>query len=204
MKEIVFASHNAHKLREVREILSANGVAVRVSGLTDIGCTGEIPETGDTIEANARQKAEYVAEHYRRICFADDTGLFVDALGGEPGVRTARYAGEACDPQANMALLLERLKGVPPEARTARFRTVIALAFPSERPTITFSGCVEGHIAETVDTGGHGFGYDPVFIAAGTGMPFSRMTAADKNAISHRGRALLALTKYLSTNNIEI
>lgn len=197
------ASHNAHKLREVREILSANGVAVRVLSLTDIGCTEEIPETGDTIEANARQKAEYVAEHYRRICFADDTGLFVDALNGEPGVRTARYAGATCDPQANMELLLQRLKGMPPETRTARFSTVIALAFPSDRPTVTFTRSVEGRIAESVDTGGHGFGYDPVFIAAETGLPFSRMDAADKNAISHRGRALTALINHLKTNDID-
>lgn len=200
MKEIVFASHNVHKLHEVREILQANGVAVKVLGLTDIGCTGEIAETGDTIEANARQKAEYVATHYGRVCFADDTGLFVDALGGEPGVHTARYAGAACDPKANIALLLKQLQEVSGEARTAQFRTVIALAFPSGRPTMTFTGSVEGRIAEAVDTGTHGFGYDPIFIPSETGMPFSRMTSAEKNAISHRGRALSALTDYLAAD----
>lgn len=201
MEELIFASHNENKLREVREIFSASGIAIQISGLRDIGCTEDIPETGSTIEANARQKAEYVARRYGRICFADDTGLFVDALHGEPGVHTARYAGAACDPRANMALLLERLEAVADADRTARFRTVIAVAFPDNRPTLTFTGCVEGRISDTIDTGGHGFGYDPVFIATETGLPFSRMSAADKNTVSHRGRALSALLEYISTTN---
>lgn len=201
MKEIVFASHNDHKLREVREIFSAMGIAARVLGMADIDCTEDIPETGDSIEVNARQKAEYVARRYGVTCFADDTGLFVDVLNGEPGVRTARFASDECDAQANMKLLLELLQGVDGPARTARFRTVIALAFPDGRPVQTFSGSVEGHIAEEIDTGGRGFGYDPVFIAAESGLPFSRMSAEDKNRISHRGRALANFAAYMGSSD---
>lgn len=190
MREIVFATNNAHKLREIREIV---GDRLRVLGLGDIGCNEDIPETAGTIEGNAEIKARYVKEHYGYDCFADDTGLEVDALGGEPGVYSARYAGTAHDSEANMRLLLHNMEGI--ENRSGRFRTVIALIMTDDMKM--FEGIVEGRIA-TTPAGIDGFGYDPVFYPEDSSKTFAEMPAADKNAISHRGRATKKLIEYLT------
>ena len=185
----MFATNNAHKLDEVRSIV---GHRMNILGLRDIGCNEDIPETADTLEGNALIKARYVKEHYGYDCFADDTGLEVDALGGAPGVYSARYAGPGHDSEANMRLLLANLDGIVD--RRARFRTVIALIEGSEERQ--FEGIVEGSI--TTEPGGvGGFGYDPVFMPEGFGMTFAEMDADAKNAVSHRGRAMRSLMEYL-------
>lgn len=189
MKEIVFATNNLHKLEEARRMAGDSFV---IKGLSDIGCHDDIPETGATLEENAFQKARWVAERYGYACFADDTGLMVDALGGEPGVYTARYAGSACDPDANMNLLLERLRGCAD--RSARFTTVIA--FKDGDREYAFTGTAEGSIA-LERHGTEGFGYDPVFISADSGKCFAEMGPDEKNAVSHRGRALALFTEFL-------
>ncbi len=181
MKEIVFATNNKHKLEEIRRIL---GAAYNVLGLHDIGCDDDIPETADTLEGNAAIKARWVKEKYGYDCFADDTGLEVDALGGRPGVYSARYAGPAHDSAANVALLLKNLEGV--ENRRARFRTVIALVRGDDMTLV--DGTVEGVITRSLH-GDNGFGYDPVFMPEGHDVTFAEMDAEAKNAISHRGRA---------------
>lgn len=188
-REIVFATNNANKIREVQELL---GDAYHFRSLADIGCEVELPETSATLEGNARQKAQYVWEHYGCDCFSEDTGLEVYALGGEPGVITARYAGESRDPQANMKLLLAKLADKP--NRAARFRTVIALILDGQE--YLFEGIVEGHIAES-QSGEGGFGYDPIFMPEGLGRTFAEMAPADKHHISHRGRAMVALQAFL-------
>ncbi|MCM1162898.1 MAG: non-canonical purine NTP diphosphatase [Muribaculaceae bacterium] len=190
MQEIVFATNNAHKLDEIRRIV---GDGIQIRSLAEIGCHEDIPETADTLEGNALQKARYVKEHYGYDCFADDTGLMVDALGGAPGVYSARYAGPNHDSVANMKLLLENLKGITD--RKARFVTVIALLADGEEHT--FTGCVEGEILTAPDGDG-GFGYDPVFRPEGEAVSFARMSPEAKNAISHRGRATALLTRYLT------
>lgn len=190
MQEIVFATNNINKLREIRRIC---GDEFRILGLADIGCTEDIPETADTFEGNAELKARYVKEHYGFDCFADDSGLMVDALGGEPGVYSARYAGgEGHDSEANMNLLLKKLEGVTD--RRARFVTVIALIIGNELHT--FRGTVEGEIL-TERHGNGGFGYDPVFRPLEADCTFAEMASDDKNAISHRGRATAALIDFL-------
>lgn len=190
MQEIVFATNNINKLSEIRRIC---GDEFRILGLADIGCTEDIPETADTFKGNAELKARYVKEHYGFDCFADDSGLMVDALGGEPGVYSARYAGgEGHDSEANMNLLLKKLEGVTD--RRARFVTVIALITGNELHT--FSGTVEGEIL-TERHGNGGFGYDPVFRPLEADCTFAEMAADDKNAISHRGRATAALIDFL-------
>lgn len=190
MNVIVFATNNAHKLREVRQIL---GNRLEVRSLADIGCVEEIPETADTIAGNAEMKARYVAERYGVDCFADDTGLEVDALGGAPGVYSARYAGVHGDSSANMARLLREMQGR--SGRTARFRTVIALMRGGRMQTV--EGIVEGTIADAPQ-GTDGFGYDPVFIPAEAGgRTFAEMNSDEKNAISHRGRAMKKLLEIL-------
>ena len=192
------ATNNAHKLEEVRQIL---GEAFCVRGLSDIGCTEDIPETADTLEGNALQKARYVHEHYGVDCFADDTGLEVDALGGAPGVFMARFGamngyGESHDADANIRCLLDKLENA--DSRTARFRTVIALIKGQEENL--FEGIVEGKILPR-RAGEGGFGYDPVFAPAEAGgLAFAQMTAEAKNAISHRGRATQKLAEYLMRN----
>ena len=162
--------------------------------LSDIGCHDDIPETADTLAGNALQKARYVKEHYGYDCFADDTGLMVDALGGAPGVYSARYAGPGHDSVTNMRLLLDNMKGVTD--RSARFVTVIALILNGCE--LTFEGRVEGEIL-TEPQGEGGFGYDPVFQPEGGQLSFAMMSADAKNAISHRGRATAALMEYLDT-----
>ncbi len=189
MQEIVFATNNKHKLSELRRIV---GDRFKVLSLDDIGCHEEIPETADTLEGNALMKARYVREHYGYDCFADDTGLMVDALDGAPGVYSARYAGPGHDSAANMALLLENMKGQ--SVRTARFVTVIALILDGVEKT--FTGKVEGEILEAPEGDG-GFGYDPVFRPVESEISFALMTPDAKNAISHRGRATAKLVEYL-------
>ena len=194
-RELIMATNNAHKLEEVRQIL---GSAFTVKGLNDIGCMEDIPETADTLEGNALQKAHYVHEHYGVDCFADDTGLEVDALGGAPGVFTARYGsmngyGESHDADANIRCLLDKLKDA--DTRTARFRTVIALV--QDGKELLFEGIVEGKILQE-RVGEGGFGYDPVFAPfEADGLAFAQMSAEAKNAISHRGRATKKLVEYL-------
>lgn len=190
MKTIVFATNNAHKLEEIRQIL---GDRYDVRSLNDIGCHEDIPEDFDTLEENSRQKAEYIFRKYGLTCFADDTGLEVDALGGAPGVHSARYAeGTDHDSEANMRKLLRELGDNP--NRTARFRTVITLI--ENDKTSLFVGVVEGRIAyEKSGTGG--FGYDPIFIPEGYDQSFACLGADIKKTISHRARAVQQLSDYL-------
>lgn len=191
MQEIVFATNNNHKLSELRRIV---GDRFKILSLAEIGCHDDIPETADTLEGNALMKARYVKERYGYDCFADDTGLMVDALGGAPGVYSARYAGPGHDSAANMALLLENLRGVTD--RKACFVTVIALILDGVEKT--FTGKVEGEIL-TAPEGDGGFGYDPVFRPEGHDATFALMSPDDKNAISHRGRATALLVEYLNS-----
>ncbi|MBD5378887.1 MAG: non-canonical purine NTP diphosphatase [Bacteroides sp.] len=190
MKQIVFATNNKHKLQEIREIV---GDKLTISSLLDIGCTEDIPENEPTLEGNALAKARYVKEHYGYDCFADDTGLEVEALNGQPGVRSARYApGEGHDSKANMKLLLENMKDK--QNRSARFRTVIALIVDGKEQLV--EGIVNGYITEQ-PSGSEGFGYDPVFVPEGFEKTFAMMTSEEKNNISHRGRATRKLLDIL-------
>lgn len=195
MKRIVFATNNQHKLQEIREILSPE---FEIVSLKEIGCHEDIPETGNTLEENALQKARYISERYHISCFADDTGLEVEALGGAPGVHSARYAeGTDHDSEANMAKLLRELEGK--ENRKARFRTVIALIELGEDETENvhlFEGIVEGHIS-TERQGTEGFGYDPIFVPEGYEKSFAALGETIKNHISHRARAVKKLAEYL-------
>jgi XTP/dITP diphosphohydrolase len=189
--ELVFASGNANKVKEVE---SKMGGVFSLKGLSDIGCTTDIPETSDTLEGNARQKAWYVWDNYKVNCFADDTGLEVEALNMEPGVLSARYAGAQKNPADNMALLLERLKGI--DVRKARFRTVICLIIDGEEHL--FEGIVEGEILEQ-PRGNEGFGYDPLFQPIGYAITFAEMAMDEKNRISHRGKAIQQLADFLKS-----
>ncbi len=190
MKRIVFATNNAHKLQEIREILGAD---FEIVSLKEIGCEEDIPETGNTLEENALQKARYVYDHYHIGCFADDTGLEVDALHGAPGVHSARYAeGTDHDSEANMRKLLRELQ--TEENRKARFRTVIVLMENSQ--THYFEGIVEGHISKEKQ-GTEGFGYDPIFVPEGYDKSFAALGEEIKNGISHRARAVKKLAEYL-------
>lgn len=192
MEKIVFASNNPHKLEELRKMV---GPELAILSLSDIGCNDDIPETADTLEGNALIKASWVKEHYGYDCFADDTGLEVEALGGAPGVHSARYApGEGHDSKANTDLLLKNLAGE--SNRNARFRTVIALI--KGHDTYMVDGIVEGHITAT-PAGGGGFGYDPVFMPDGWNKTFAEASADEKNAVSHRGRAVAKLLDLLET-----
>lgn len=187
---LCFATNNEHKLTEVRALLPAS---IELVNLQAIGCHDELPETRDTLTGNARQKAEYVWEHYQTACFADDTGLEVNALGGAPGVYSARYAGSQRSAADNIAKLLQDL---PPGAdRSAQFRTVIALVLPSGEWQ-EFHGVVDGRIVEEA-RGQAGFGYDPVFQPSGHTATFAEMSAKQKNSLSHRGRAVMQLIEFL-------
>lgn len=189
---LVLASNNAHKLDEMRRIA---GDRMTILSLADIGCTDDIPETADTLEGNALIKARYVKEHFGYDCFADDTGLEVDALGGAPGVRSARYApGDGHDSAANTALLLRNLE--EKSSRKARFRTVIALILGGQEHL--FEGIVEGSITEEPH-GEAGFGYDPVFRPDGWTETFAQASPERKNAVSHRGRATAALLNFIDS-----
>jgi len=188
---LCFASNNAHKLDEIRPLLP---LAVQLLSLADIGCHEELPETQPTLEGNARQKAQYVFDNYGVACFADDTGLEVAALGGAPGVYSARYAGPQREATDNVAKLLHELATQP--RREAQFRTVIALVRGGNEVQ-EFSGAVAGAIAQA-PIGGRGFGYDPVFIPAeGDGRTFAEMTLTEKNMLSHRARAVEGLVRFL-------
>jgi XTP/dITP diphosphohydrolase len=191
MNDIVFATNNSHKLEELRQIV---GEKLNILSLNDIECHDDIPENEPTLQGNAIAKARWVKDRYGYNCFADDTGLEVDALNGEPGVYSARYAGPEHDSQANMKLLLKNLAEVPMEQRTAHFTTVIALIIDDE--THLFEGRVDGHILTAPDGDG-GFGYDPIFQPEGWKNSFAQATSQEKNAISHRGRATRALLNYL-------
>lgn len=191
MRRLIFATNNAHKLGEVQALL---GDAFELVTLRECGIKEDIPETADTLEGNALQKARYVYEKTGMDCFADDTGLEVDALGGAPGVHSARYATDGHDFAANNRLLLKNLEGITD--RTARFRTVIALILDGVE--YTFEGRVEGTIA-TAESGSEGFGYDPLFVPSGEIITFAQMSAEAKNAISHRGRAVAKLVNFLKT-----
>ncbi|HAE24429.1 MAG TPA: non-canonical purine NTP pyrophosphatase [Prevotellaceae bacterium] len=189
MTKIVFATNNSHKLAEIRAMLPQG---IDVLSLADINCHVDIPETADTLEGNALQKAQFIYENYGYDCFADDTGLEVDALDGAPGVHTARYAGEQHDTEANTDKLLSELK--EKNSRRARFRTIIALIEKGE--VHLFEGVVDGEIA-TERRGADGFGYDPVFIPEDTGKTFAELGVSVKNKISHRARAVCKLMNYL-------
>lgn len=187
---IVAATNNRHKLSEIRPLLEPD---FRILSLDDIGCNTDLPETENTLEGNSLQKASYVYGHFKLPCFADDTGLEVDALGGAPGVYSARYAGDQRNSEDNINLLLKNLRGAT--SRTARFRTIITLiGFGS---TQSFEGIVKGVILQE-PRGTGGFGYDPVFQADGFSRSMAEMSLAEKNQISHRGRAVAKLVDFLN------
>lgn len=187
---LVFATNNAHKLEEIREIL---GEKFHIVSLKELGCQKDIPEEQDTLEGNALQKARYIRDKYKVNCFADDTGLEIEALGGEPGVYSARYAGDGHDSEANMRKVLDKMNGET--NRRARFRTVIALLLDGQEHL--FEGEVRGEILRERHGEG-GFGYDPIFRPEGFTQSFAEMSLEDKNKISHRGRATEALRKFLN------
>ncbi len=189
MMKLVFATNNHHKINELQAIL---GRGFELLSLGDIGCHVEIPEEQPTLEGNAGQKAFFIYEKYGYPCFADDTGLEIDALNGEPGIRSARYAGEARDSQANMDKVLKKLENI--KDRRARFRTVISLVMNGEEKQ--FEGIVEGEITNG-KRGNTGFGYDPIFLPRGFQKTFAEMSLDEKNQISHRARAVQKLTDYL-------
>lgn len=199
-KLLIMATNNEHKLKEVRQILDYKDILIK--GLEEVGCYDDIPETADTLEGNALLKARYMYSHYGVDCFADDTGLEVETLDGQPGVFTARFGqmngyGNSHDADANMQCLLDKLQGK--ENRKARFRTVIALV--CEGKEYIFEGIVEGEIL-TEKSGQEGFGYDPIFSPEGKGISFAEMSAEEKNQISHRGRAVEKLIAWLKKEYI--
>jgi len=188
-EKLVFATHNAHKLVEIRNIIPER---FELLGLNDIGCTADIPETADTLEGNADLKASFVYNNFGKDCFADDTGLEVEALNGKPGVYSARYAGEDGNAERNIKKLLSELQGQ--QNRKARFRTVISLIIKGK--IIHFEGIVDGFIIQN-RRGNAGFGYDPVFLPDGHDQTFAEMDLDLKNNISHRAKATRKLIEYL-------
>lgn len=191
--EIVFATHNQHKAAEAREILGKDWL---LKDLREIGCLTDIPETADTLKGNALQKAQFVVDNYHINCFADDTGLEIEALNGRPGVYSARYAGEHCSFSDNMNKVLQEMQGVT--NRKACFKTVIALILDGE--VFYFEGRVDGVIT-TEPHGSEGFGYDPIFLPDGFNQTFAEMPAHEKNQISHRGRAMRKLIAFLNEHS---
>lgn len=189
--ELVFATNNAHKLSEVRAIV---GVHFSIISLKELGCFDEIPETGDTLIANALQKANYIHNKFHCNCFADDTGLEIEALYGKPGVYSARYAGEHCSFKDNIQKVLHELQGI--SYRKACFKTVIALILNEKN--YFFEGKIDGEIVE-IERGANGFGYDPVFKPFGYNKTFAEMTDIEKNSISHRALAVKQLNDFLQT-----
>ncbi|WP_025743103.1 non-canonical purine NTP diphosphatase [Aquimarina pacifica] len=187
--KIVFATNNANKLKEVQALVPQG---IQIIGLASIGCTEDIPETSATIEGNATQKATYIKENYGYDCFADDTGLEVDALNGDPGVYSARYAGEEKDTNANMSKLLSELKDK--KNRNAQFKTVIALY--KDNKLTTFTGICLGSITKE-KKGEKGFGYDPIFLPKGQSKTFAELPLEEKNKIGHRGKAVRLLIEHL-------
>lgn len=189
--KICFATNNANKLSELNAKMPAS---IQLLSLKDIGCNEELPETGTTLHFNAHEKAEYVAEKYGINCFADDTGLEVTALNGEPGVYSARYAGPACDSSENIRKVLGKMAGQT--NRSAFFRTVVCLIY--EGKAKYFEGEVKGMITESI-TGARGFGYDPIFKPLGFDTTFAQMSMEQKNAISHRGKAVEQLINFFES-----
>lgn len=189
MKKLVFATNNAHKLSEVRAILEPE---YKIISLAELTCFDDIPETADTLDGNALIKAQYIHDKFGLDCFADDTGLEIDELNGEPGVYSARYAGDANCAHDNMCKVLEKLEGNP--NRSARFRTVIALIQGNE--TNYFEGKIDGDIA-TQPRGNSGFGYDPIFVPENYFVSFAQLSAEEKNTISHRAMAVKKLVEHL-------
>jgi XTP/dITP diphosphohydrolase len=192
MQQLVFATNNAHKLTEVQAAVAGK---IKLLSLNDIACHNEIAETGDTFKENASIKSRFIYNKYKINCFADDSGLEIDALNGEPGVYSARYAGVHGNHAANNKKVLEQLRDVT--NRKARFITVISLIWEGEEHF--FEGAVEGTI-RTELSGSDGFGYDPIFQPDGFDVTFAEMTLAQKNAISHRGRAVEKLVEFLNKN----
>ncbi|MFD2541770.1 non-canonical purine NTP diphosphatase [Lacinutrix gracilariae] len=191
--QLVFATNNLNKLKEVQSLIPEH---ITLLSLKDIGCFEDVPETQKTIEGNAIQKAEYIKEKYGYDCFADDTGLEVAALQGEPGVYSARYAGEQRNDQDNMNLLLSNLKDKP--SRSAQFKTVVALHLNGKLET--FTGICKGEI--TLEKQGEkGFGYDPIFKAEGFDKTFAQISIAEKNKVGHRGKAVTQLVDFLNNYN---
>jgi len=188
MRQLVFATNNQHKTNEVRTLLSGQ---YEILNLGDIGCTTDIPETADSFAGNAELKSSFVAENFKLDCFADDSGLEVEALNNEPGIYSARYAGQRGD-EANLNLVLQKMEGIT--NRKARFRTVVSLIQNGER--FLFEGTIEGTIRERA-TGGNGFGYDPIFQPDGYERTFAQMDMAEKNLISHRAIAMGKLIAFL-------
>ena len=187
--KLCFASHNVHKLKEIKVLIPSS---IELVSLYDIGCTEDIPETQSTLEGNSLQKAETVFQKYKINCFADDTGLEVEALNNEPGVRSARYAGDQKDSRANVQLLLKNLEGI--ENRCAHFRTIITLLWEGNRTQ--FEGKVEGVITKE-EKGNQGFGYDGLFIPKGQTHTFGEMDLNTKNKFNHRAIALQKLIDFL-------
>ena len=187
--KIVFATNNPNKLKEIQSLIPKE---IEIISLNEIGCNEDIPETGDTLEANAFQKAHYIKDNFNFDCFADDTGLEIDELNGDPGVYSARYAGPERNANANMNKVLNELKGK--KNRKAQFRTAIALILKGEEHL--FEGKVEGYISKDKQ-GNEGFGYDPIFIPENNIRSFAQMSMQEKGAISHRGRAVKKLVAYL-------
>ena len=188
--KLVFATNNLHKLQEIKQLL---GNSFELLSLNDIHCEEEIPENQDTIEGNAAEKSFYIYNNYGFNCFADDTGLEIDALNGEPGVYSARYAGEEKSPEKNIELVLQKLAKI--KNRKARFKTVISLVIDGRETQ--FEGIVTGQILEE-KRGKTGFGYDPIFQPDESPLSFAEMTMEEKGKISHRGRAVQKLIEYLS------
>lgn len=194
MRRLIFATNNKHKLTEVRAALDGT---VEIVSLADVGLEGDIPETADTLHGNALQKAQWVWDRTHTPCFADDTGLEVEALDGAPGVYSARYAGEHCSFDDNIDKLLHHLEG---EAnRRADFRTVICLIEDGGHSPLYFEGRVDGQILTERHTNGEGFGYDPVFMPDRFAVSFAEMPLEVKNSISHRGQAVKKLVDYLNS-----
>jgi XTP/dITP diphosphohydrolase len=188
MRQLVFATNNQHKTNEVRTLLAGQ---YEVLNLSDIGCMTDIPETSDSFAGNAELKSSFVAENFHLDCFADDSGLEVEALNNEPGIYSARYAGQRGD-EANLRLVLQKMEGI--ENRKARFRTVVSLIRDGEK--FLFEGSIEGTIKES-PSGGNGFGYDPIFQPDGYDYTFAEMDMAEKNQISHRAIAMRKLITFL-------
>jgi len=189
MLQLVFASNNKNKIREIQQLVPSD---VRILSLEDIGCDVDIPETAETIEGNAILKANYVTEHFGYACFADDSGLEIDALNGEPGVYSARYAGSQRNDDDNMNKVLEKLQSET--NRKANFKTVIALNMNGEQHL--FTGIIHGNIINE-KRGTNGFGYDPIFVADGYTKTFAELSMDEKSAISHRGKAVKQLISFL-------
>lgn len=193
--KLIIATGNPNKVKEIKAKIS--DLNIELLSLKDINFKEELPETQNTIEGNSEQKANYLFNKTNLNCFADDTGLIIEALNNEPGVYSARYAGENANSEENMSLVLQKLKGI--SNRKAKFKTVITLILNNKKHT--FSGEIKGHITEK-KSGTEGFGYDPIFIPNGYNITFSEMSLKEKNIISHRAIAIQKLINFLNTNTI--